>query len=53
MSADEAKARSWRRLRRAVLHKQENPGAREWEKIDDRNNFAPSIEETMRKWAHG
>lgn len=53
MSADEAKRRAWWRLRRAILNRQDNPGAREWEEINDRNNFGPSVEETMRRWVRG
>lgn len=53
MSADEAVKKAWRKLRRAVLHRQNNTGARQWQEINDRNNFGPSIEETMRKWIDG
>jgi hypothetical protein len=40
VSADEAIKRSWSRLRRAHLHRTENPAARRWEEIGEMNHFA-------------
>lgn len=47
MSSEEAKKRSWARLRRAHQHKQANPEAREWEEIGVRNHFGPSFERAV------
>jgi hypothetical protein len=44
MSSDEAKKRSWARLRRAHQHKQDNPEAREWREIGVQNHFGPSFQ---------
>jgi hypothetical protein len=48
MSSDEAKRRSWARLRRAYAHKQDNTDAREWEDIGARNHFGQSFESAVR-----
>jgi hypothetical protein len=47
MSSDEAKRRSWARLRRAHQHKRDNPEAREWKEIGMRNHFGPSFESAI------
>jgi hypothetical protein len=47
MSSEEARKRSWARLRRAHLHKQNNHEAREWEEIGVRNHFGPSFERAV------
>ena len=47
MSSDEAKRRSWLRLRRAHLHKEINAEAREWREIGERNHFGPSFEKAV------
>lgn len=49
-TGEEAAQRGLIRLRDAVLFRRNNPHRKEWENINDRNNFAPSIAETMRNW---
>lgn len=49
MSADEAIRRSWLRLRRAHKHREENPTARRWEEIAERNHFAEAAAATFRR----
>jgi hypothetical protein len=47
MSSDEAKKRSWARLRRAHKHKENNPEVREWKEIGMQNHFGPSFESAV------
>jgi hypothetical protein len=49
MSADEAVARSWKRLRRAHRHRVENPAAKRWDDINDRNHFAEAAAATFKR----
>jgi hypothetical protein len=48
MSSDEARERSWSRLRRSHLKKENNPAVREWEAIDARNHFGPGFEKAVK-----
>lgn len=43
MSAEQAIERGWAKLRRALAHKAENPEAKKWRDIHDRNNFGPGF----------
>jgi hypothetical protein len=47
MSAEEALMRTWPRLRRAAMHKRDNPAEKKWQEINDRNNFGAAIGSAM------
>lgn len=47
-SSGEALQRAMDRLRLAVQFRRNNPKVTEWERINDRNNFARGIAESMR-----
>lgn len=47
MSSDEAKQRSWLRLRRAHIHKETNPEARQWREMNEHNHFGQSIKKEI------
>ena len=47
MSSDEARERSWSRLRRSHMRKENNPAVRAWEEINDRNHFGPGFEKAV------
>ena len=49
MSAEQAIERSWLRLRRAHLHRRDNPGAKRWDEIGEKNHFAESVAESFRQ----
>jgi hypothetical protein len=48
---DAGQAMEWSmaRLRAAVLFRRNNPNVEEWERINDRNNFARGIAEAMKR----
>lgn len=47
MSSDEAVNRSWWRLRRAHIHKETNPEARQWREMNEHNHFGPSLKKEI------
>jgi hypothetical protein len=46
---EEALSRAMDRLRAAVLFRRTNPKVDEWERINNRNNFARGIADSMRR----
>lgn len=47
MSSEEARDRSWRRLRRSHMRRENNPAVRRWEEIDKQNHFGPGFEKAV------
>lgn len=47
--AKKAVARSWSRLRKAHVHREDNAGAKRWNEIGESNHLAEAVAATYRR----